>query len=128
MSESQRPPASLESLRFYDKSLAEWHAWLTGVHETVVGAGPLKRPNRYGQTGGDCAYWAIACELIDVAAVGRSDDPEAEMLHLMRMALEDAPDLAVMVDECWDRLPAALLEKLGDREDVRFLIDLGGME
>lgn len=101
-------PNPLESTELEGHSLQQWHYMLTS-DESGEPTGHLLVPcSRYGRTGADVAWWAIACEVIYVDANGPSDDAELALEFYMGLAVNDHDDIASLVKENWHAVPEAL--------------------
>src|SRR5690606_32755987 len=98
-------PDPLDTERLHGRSLRHWHEWLT------QGDG-LVPCSRYGRTGSECAWWAIAAELGYVSACGEDDDAEEALTFLMTLAVENHDDILQTVREFWHELPEAIREHL----------------
>ena len=118
------PEESLRSVEVHGKSLAEWHKWLTTDTETGEPTGHLQAPcSRYGRNGDECAWWAIACELIYVSANGADDEPETSLDFYMGFAVNDSEQVAYMVDDYYYAIPDCLREVIGTHADIKQLIN-----
>lgn len=109
MSELAPQAESLETIELHGKSLRGWHEWLSRDDGQV----PC---SRYGRTGSDCAYWALAAEWVYCALNGEDDDPEVALEHLMGLAVNDHQDVLDVVLDHYDTVPEALKQYL-DFED-----------
>jgi len=107
-----------------DRTLDEWHHWLTHDAETGEDLGNLRAPcSRYGRNGAECAHVAIALEWITVHANGPSDDPEASLDYLMGLVVNDSDDPAELIASYGYALPEPLRWLLG--EDWCFTSETG---
>ena len=111
----------LSTIISHDKSLADWHKWLTVDQRTGESHGHDAVPcSRYGDNGEECAWYAIACEVVYCEANGENsdDDPKAGLDHYMSLAVNDHDDIATLLHEYDYTIPSALREKLGTRLDI----------
>lgn len=121
MSESQPPPSELETYQLEGRSLNDWHRWLTTDFNGKP-AGHLRTPgSRYGRNSDDCAWWALAAEVVYIEANG-PDDVEAGLDGLMGLAVNDHDDIGTLVYDYWHVIPPALQAMLDVRDDVRRLL------
>lgn len=100
-----QPQDPLDEITFHGKTVREWHEWLS----RDSGAVPC---SRYGRTGDETAWWAIACELVYVGANGEDDDPIVALDTLMGLAVNDSDSVLELIREHWYSLPEALQEYL----------------
>jgi hypothetical protein len=98
--------------RTSQRSLNEWHSWLT----TYPGTGdPIhygRTPgSRYGRDSNSAAWWAIAGHTAYSYATGQGwDEPQTEdsMKYMMGLAVNDDPSVVELVREFKDTLPTEL--------------------
>jgi hypothetical protein len=120
--ETEPPQPTLETFELHGRSLQAWQHWLCTDQSTGEPMGNDRvSASRYGSTGADCAWWAIAAEIVYVAASGADDDPEVSLDHLMRLAVNNHDDITSLVYDNWYALPDCLKEMLGSRDDVAAL-------
>jgi hypothetical protein len=119
--ESQPRPSQLEVLSFHGRSLSAWHRWLTTDQDTGEHNGYLRVPcSRYGSNGDDCAWWAIAAEVVFIEANGEDDEPEDALDFLMCLAVNDHASVARNVRDYWQLIPEDLRAQLGvDYNEVK---------
>src|SRR5437667_8320411 len=99
----------LEAVEVHGQSLVQWHKWLTTDEETGKPTGHLACPaSRYGRIAADCAWWAIAGEIIYVEANGEEGDPHTSLDYLMGLAVNDHDDIGTLVCDYWYVLPLPL--------------------
>ena len=125
----ERPPLpeTLDTELLHGRSLADWHRWLVTDEVTGEDMSHLAAPcSRYGRNADECAWWAVAAEVIYVHAKGGDDEAEVALSYLMSLAVNDHGDLAELVDEYWYAVPDALKQQLGEHEEVKQLINEGG--
>lgn len=119
-------PDSLEAFQLGDRSLADWHRWLTTDAKTGEDTGHLATPgSRYGRTSDRVAYWALAGGVVLEHANGEADETSAALEHFMGLAVNDDPSVAEVVWDFWDILPLGLTSELGRRSEVKKLIEGG---
>jgi hypothetical protein len=112
MGEQLPQPETLDTIQLDGRSLSQWHAYLT-TDETGADAGHLTVPcSRYGRTSDECAYWAIALEIIYVEANGEDHHTTAALDYLMELVVNDHDDPAELVRDYGYCLPGALVEVL----------------
>lgn len=113
---SEQTPEQPETIHTYmlgDRSLADWHAWLTTDATTGEDTGHLQAPgSRYGRTSRDCAYWAVAAETVYAHANGVEDDLEGSFEFCMGLVVNDNVEIADMIREYLWVLPDDLKEQL----------------
>ena len=80
MSERLPEQTSLDDYRLHGRSLQQWHQWLTTDPETGEDQRHLRTFSSYGSTSDDCAYWAIAAELVYTAEYGENSDDDCLLL------------------------------------------------
>lgn len=120
---------TLHNVILHDRSLAAWHKWLTTDIETGEPTGHLQAPaSRYGRNGDDCAWFAIACEVIYANANGAPDDPEASLDFYQGLVVNDHDDVARLVIEYYFALPDPLRAVIGTWEEVKQLKSTEGGE
>lgn len=115
-----KDPDPLATYELHYRTLRGWHLWLTMDPDTERFTGEDLVPcSRYGRTGNDCAYWAIACECIYVDANGRNDDddPREAMDFYMSLAVNDSDEVLDLVRENWHAVPDVLKPYLEYDED-----------
>jgi hypothetical protein len=121
MSEQTPPAPTMETYTLGDRTLAEWHKWLTTDPRAGEDTGGLAAPgSRYGRTSRECGYFAIAAQVVYAHANGieSQEDLEASLDWLMGLAINSHEDIGILVRE-WDWvLP----------EDLREQLDLDGGE
>jgi hypothetical protein len=104
-------PETMDTYMIGDRSLADWHQWLTTEDGEDVGHFGTGG-SRYGATASQCAYWAIAGEVVYVHSVGLPDDIQSSLDHAMGLAVNDSDAVGEMVrDNLW-LIPNDLAEKL----------------
>lgn len=121
---SQPSPQSFEGFYLGDVSLRDWHTRLTTDAESGERTGHTDTPgSRYGTTSETCAYWALATGMAYIQETG--DDLELLSLFdsFMGLTVNDNPDIAVIVLNCWERLPVGLRRQLGTKRDVKRMIE-----
>jgi len=112
---------TLDTYMLGDYSLRDWHHALTTDDKGKPTGGLACPVSRYGRTATDCAYWAIAAEVIYVDSNGLSeaDDLAADIELAMGLVVNDHPDIAGLVRDYGYALPMALRKMLGETEQVR---------
>lgn len=119
-------PESLGAFQLGDRSLADWHRWLTTDAETGEDMGHLATPgSRYGRTSDRVAYWALAGGVVLEHANGEADETYEALEHFMGLAVNDDPSVAEVALDYWDILPLRLTNELGRRAEVKELIEGG---
>lgn len=98
-------PNPIEPEKLGEKTIAEWHAQLTGENLDV----PC---SRYGRNASEVAYWAIAAIIIYEAHMGEPDDIEAFAEHAMSLCVNDDDEIIHMVLENQHLLPKSLLDDM----------------
>lgn len=109
---SEQFPDSEDSLRthqLFDRSLAEWHKWLTEDGEGEP-TGYLATPcSRFGRNGDECAWWAVACAAIYEDANGDAGvEPELLIDGYMGDAVNDSDGVLELVRTYYYAIPECL--------------------
>jgi hypothetical protein len=115
MSEHAPAPSEsseLDTYRICDRSLNEWHTWLT----TYPGGDPKQYErtpgSRYGRDANSAAWWAIAAHASYAYATGQGwSQPETEdnMNWFMGLAVNDDHSVVELVREFKHILPQELV-------------------
>lgn len=104
---------NLETYQLGDRTLQQWHDWLTTDRTTGEPSGHLDAPgSRYGSTSDDCAWWAIAVECVYAESNGLPDEPEESMDFAMGLVVNDSSEVETMLRDRWFAVPDALKEKV----------------
>lgn len=112
----------MEIHRLGDRSLGEWHRWLTHNEQGEFTGRDATPNSRYGDTGYEVAWWALAYELSYIELGGVHDSPEeyeAGVEAAMSAAVNDEGYVAAWISLAWNHLPSSLQNKLGLPEEVR---------
>lgn len=116
--EPQPPNDPLDTELLHGQSLRTWHRVLT--HDANgEPTGHLTAPtSRYGRNGDECAYWALACEMVylEVNGENRDEDPRIALDFYMGLVVNDHQDVLDVILNYWYAVPEALREYL-DYED-----------
>jgi hypothetical protein len=102
----------MEAVELHGQSLRQWYERLTNE-----GASDVVPCSRYGRTGADVAWWALACEAIYVHANGEDDDPQVALDYLMSLAVNDSDNVLELVRSCWYAVPEVLKPYLDYEDD-----------
>jgi hypothetical protein len=99
-----------------DRSLAQWHAYLTTDQRTGVWIGYQNVPrSRFGRTAEETAWWAIAAHAAYSYFTGQPwdvDETYDSMNYFMGLAANDNDSLGELVREFAKLLPHELIEQL----------------
>jgi hypothetical protein len=118
MSEQLPSPETMDTYRLGERSLREWHKWLT-TDPSGRDTGHLDTPgSRYGRTSTDCAWWAVAAQVVYSHASGTDemDELEVSVDWLQGLAVNDHEDIGTLVREWAWVLPSDLKDELGYQE------------
>jgi hypothetical protein len=118
------PQETLDTYLVHGRSLNQWYDWLTTDQRTGEATGHLKAPcSRYGRTGGETAWYALACEVIFTHANGEEDDPKIALDYYQGLAVNDHEDVASLINDYWYVVPDCLRDYLGTQDDIQQLMD-----
>jgi hypothetical protein len=113
MSEQYPDSELFDTYTIGDRSLRQWHYWLTHDADGTI-TGHLPSPsNRYGTTRYQCAWMAVAARIALTDAINPPDDLEASMHDLMSQAVNGEPALRELLLTHGESIP----------EDVWYLLD-----
>jgi hypothetical protein len=80
--------SELETYILSGRSLRDWHDFLTTDHYTGLPNGHLEAPaSRYGGTGAECAWWAIAAHAAYSYAADDNNDAQQSMDYFMSLVV-----------------------------------------
>lgn len=127
MSERPPEPETLDTYVVARKSLRQWLGWLNTHPDTGEDLTHHRTPgSRYGRTGGETAYFALAAALVYVELVGFGGDKEEFEISLgtyQHLAVNDRPEVAEMIADSWYVVPQCIRDVIGEEADVRGLYD-----
>src|SRR5215207_1467653 len=113
MSELARRSSALETYTLGDRSLLDWHDYLTTDVETGEPTGHLAVPSsRYGRIADETAWWAIAAQGAFTYASGVDSTNQEFLDYFMGLTVNDDPSVYGLVKEFKSVMPTELIDQL----------------
>jgi hypothetical protein len=78
--------------------------------------------SRYGRSGDQCAWWAIALGFVYQYGCGDPDDPGAAMDGYMGLCVNGQDGVAELLREFLYAVPPGVIAQLGGEEEVRRVV------
>jgi hypothetical protein len=120
--ESAPQETNLDLYCIGERSLSQWFLWLTH-DEDGNPTGHLQVPcSRYGSTGADVAWWAIALGCVYQHGCGDPDDPGAAMDGYMGLCVNDQDGVAELLREFLYAVPPEVIALLGGEEEIQRVV------
>lgn len=111
--EPQAEQSALDTYTIGDRSLRDWHRFLTTDKDGTYFGDQYSVPaSRYGRTAADCAWYALAIECVYVDANGEPDDLEASLDYSMGLCVNDNDSVMQLLREHTHAIPIEVLEHL----------------